>query len=115
MGLSLRFRQDTKNVLLEGAAWNYVNVRRTVASQGLPSEAAYRFERGVHPEIAPIGVKRCLEWMRKWTGGTVAKGLVDEYPLPQLDTRVTLAPIDVKRWLGISLSAKEIAELLTKT
>jgi len=105
---------ETKNVLLEGASWNYVNVRRTVASQGLPSEAAYRFERGVHPEIAPIGVKRCLEWMRKWTGGTVAKGLVDEYPQPHVDTSVTLAPVDVERWLGISLSAKEIAELLTK-
>ncbi len=113
-GAESEVQPETKNVLLEGASWNYVNVRRTVASQGLPSEAAYRFERGVHPEIAPIGVNRCLEWMRKWTGGTVAKGLVDEYPLPQVDTSVTLAPVDVERWLGISLSAKEIAELLTK-
>ncbi|MFN2111571.1 MAG: phenylalanine--tRNA ligase subunit beta, partial [Anaerolineales bacterium] len=67
---------ETVNVLLEGASWNYVNVRRTVAAQGLPSEAAYRFERGVHPDLAPKGVLRCLEWMRKWTGGTVAEGLV---------------------------------------
>jgi len=113
-GAESEVRAETKNVLLEGASWNYVNVRRTVASQGLPSEAAYRFERGVHPEIAPLGVKRCLEWMRKWTGGTVAKGLVDEYPLPQVDTSVTLAAVDVERWLGISLSADEIAELLTR-
>ncbi|MCK5793675.1 MAG: phenylalanine--tRNA ligase subunit beta [Anaerolineales bacterium] len=113
-GAESEVQGKTKNVLLEGASWNYVNVRRTVSAQVLPSEAAYRFERGVHPEIAPIGVKRCLEWMRKWTGGTVAKGLVDEYPLPQVDTRVALTPADVERWLGISLSAKEIAELLTK-
>ncbi len=104
----------TKNILLEGASWNYVNTRRTVSAHGLPSEAAYRFERGVHPEIAPLGVKRCLEWMRKWTGGTVAKGLVDEYPQPQVDTIVSLDPADVQRWLGISLSAKEIAELLSR-
>ncbi len=113
-GAESEVRAETKNVLLEGASWNYVNIRRTVSAQGLPSEAAYRFERGVHPEIAPIGVKRCLEWMRKWAGGTIAKGLVDEYPLPQVDTKVSLAPVDVERWLGFSLSAKEIAELLTK-
>ncbi len=104
----------TKTVLLEGASWNYVNTRRTVSAQGLPSEAAYRFERGVHPEVAPQGVLRCLEWMRKWTGGTVAKGLVDEYPLPPNDTTVTLTPLDIKRWLGISLTVDEIAELLKK-
>jgi len=113
-GAETEVRAETKSVLLEGASWNYVNTRRTVSAHTLPSEAAYRFERGVHPEIAPIGVKRCLEWMRKWTGGTVAKGLVDEYPLPQVDTIVTLAPVDVERWLGISLSAKDIADLLKK-
>ncbi len=113
-GAESEVHAKTKNVLLEGASWNYVNVRRTVSAQVLPSEAAYRFERGVHPEIAPIGVKRCLEWMRKWTGGTVAQGLVDEYPLPQVDPSVVLTPADVERWLGISLTAKEIAELLTK-
>lgn len=105
---------DTVNVLLEGASWNYVNIRRTVSAQALPSEAAYRFERGVHPELAPQGVLRCLEWMRKWTGGTVAKGLVDEYPHPLEDSVVELTPGDVKRWLGITLSAQEIADLLKK-
>lgn len=105
---------DTMNVLLEGASWNYVNVRRTVAAQGLPSEAAYRFERGVHPELAPMGVLRCLEWMRKWTGGTVAKGLVDAYPNPFAEVIVELTPSDVKRWLGIHLDIEEITDLLVK-
>ena len=105
---------DTVNVLLEGASWNYVNIRRTVSAQGLPSEAAYRFERGVHPELAAKGVLRCLEWMRKWTGGTVAQGLVDEYPHPFEDVVVELTSEDVKRWLGITLSAAQIAELLKR-
>jgi len=105
---------DTVNVLLEGAAWNYVNIRRTVSAQGLPSEAAYRFERGVHPSLAPQGVLRCLEWMQKWTGGTVAQGLVDEYPQPFADVVVELTPEDVKRWLGINLTAQEIADLLER-
>lgn len=113
-GAESEVTQETVNVLLEGASWNYVNIRRTVAAQGLPSEAAYRFERGVHPELAPQGVLRCLEWMRRWTGGTVAQGLVDEYPLPPEDPRLTLTSGDVERWLGLSLSAAEIADLLER-
>ncbi len=35
--------ETTTNVLLEGAAWNFINTRRTVNAQKLPSEAAYRF------------------------------------------------------------------------
>ena len=34
--------ENTRNVLLEGAAWNFINIRRTVNAQKLPSEAAYR-------------------------------------------------------------------------
>ncbi len=105
---------ETKTVLLEGASWNYVNIRQTVSAQGLPSEASYRFERGVHPELAPQGVTRCLDWMQKWTGGTVAQGLVDEYPLPPVDSTVDLSPSDIKRWLGITLTTNEIEELLKK-
>ena len=105
---------STRNVLLEGASWNYVNIRRTVSRQNLPSEAAYRFERGVHPALAPIGVLRCLEWMRRWTGGTVAEGIIDAYPLPPEDPAVTLSPVEISRWLGIDLSLQEIAELLEK-
>jgi phenylalanyl-tRNA synthetase beta chain len=33
----------TRNVLLEGAAWNFINIRRTLTSQRISSEAAYRF------------------------------------------------------------------------
>ena len=70
----------TVNVLLEGAAWDFINIRRTVKAQNLPSEASYRFSRGVHPALAEKGVARALELMRQWTGGTVARGLVDSYP-----------------------------------
>ena len=46
----------TTNVLLEGAAWEFINVRKTVKAQSLPSEASYRFSRGVHPGLAEKGV-----------------------------------------------------------
>ena len=112
-GLESEVTAETKNVLLEGAAWNMINTRRTVMSQKLSSEAAYRFSRGVHPAMAERGVTRGLELMRQWSGGTVADGLVDNYPLPPADPVVTITPADVKRWLGLPLSADEITRILT--
>ena len=111
-GLESEVTSETKTVLLEGAAWNMINTRRTVMSQKLPSEAAYRFSRGVHPAMAERGIRRGLELMRQWSGGTIAAGLVDNYPLPPEDPTIEITPADVKRWLGIDLSAEEIVRIL---
>ena len=72
----------TTDVLLEGASWNFINIRKTVAAQKLSSEAAYRFSRGVHPALAPFGVRLGLDRMAEWGGGKIAAGLVDAYPAP---------------------------------
>ncbi len=106
--------EKTRNVLLEGASWNYINVRRTIASQKMSSEAAYRFSRGIHPALAPLGVGLGLQRMQEWGGGEVAQGLVDEYPLPAVSPEVRLTTRDIQRLLGIDLSAQEIAELLER-
>jgi len=105
---------STVNILLEGAAWNFINIRRTAKQHNLPSEASFRFSRGVHPAVAELGVKRGLQLMAQWSGGKIAPGLVDEYRLKPKDPTVTVTPKDVKRLLGIDLTAKQIAELLTR-
>lgn len=105
---------STRNVLLEGAAWNFINIRRTTAAQKLMSEAAYRFSRGVHPAMAARGVGRCLEIMRQLSGGVVSKGLVDAYPLPPEVTVNSVTPAEVKRSLGIELTAEQIADGLQR-
>ncbi|MEX1071973.1 MAG: phenylalanine--tRNA ligase subunit beta, partial [Anaerolineales bacterium] len=113
-GAETEVTEGTRNVLLEGASWNFINVRRTLNSQRLSSEDAYRFSRGVHPAMAPRGVSRGLELMRQWSGGTVSKGLVDKYPLKAKDAVVEIGTEDVKRWLGIELTVKEISSILRK-
>ena len=107
-------RPTTTNILLEGAAWNFINIRKTANAHNLHSEAAYRFSRGVHPALTVAGVRRGLYWMAQWSGGTVAPGLVDEYPLPAVDPLVEISERDVKRALGIDLPAAEIAALLAR-
>jgi phenylalanyl-tRNA synthetase beta chain len=113
-GAESEVSEATTNILLEGAAWNFINIRKTAKAQNLPSEASYRFSRGVHPAMAERGVMRGLDLMQQWSGGVVALGLVDTYPLPPKDPTVEVTPADVKRWLGIDLSANEIAKLLRR-
>lgn len=113
-GAESEVSEKTRTVLLEGAAWNFINIRKTVAAQKLLSEAAYRFSRGVHPMMAERGVRRGLELMRQLAGGVISKGLVDNYPLPPKAPTVELSLTDVQRWLGISLSLDEIADILRR-
>ncbi len=113
-GAESEVSEKTRTVLLEGAAWNFINIRKTVAAQKLLSEAAYRFSRGVHPAMAERGVRRALELMRQLSGGIVAQGLVDNYPLPPQAPVVELNTTDIQRWLGITLSIGEAAEILRR-
>lgn len=106
--------KSTVNILLEGAAWNFINIRRTAKQHNLPSEASFRFSRGVHPALAEQGVRRGLQYMAAWSGGVIAPGLVDEFPLKPKDPTITVRPNDVKRLLGIDLTPKQIAGLLTR-
>ena len=92
-----------------------INIRRTVDSQKLHSEAAYRFSRGVHPALAPRGVQRGLELMRRWAGGAVAQGLVDNYPLPaERSDRGRSPPAMCAAGWASSCSRHEIADLLVR-
>jgi phenylalanyl-tRNA synthetase beta chain len=68
----------------------------------------------VHPSLAETGVKRGLQLMAEWSGGKVAPGLVDAYPLEPKDSVVEVTPRDVKRLLGIDLTIGQISELLTR-
>ncbi len=106
--------QSTTNILLEGAAWNFINIRRTARQHNLPSEASFRFSRGVHPAMADKGVRRGLQLMAEWSGGKIAPGLVDEYPLKPQNSVADVTPQDVRRLLGIELSVEEISKLLTR-
>ena len=105
---------NTKNILLEGAAWNFINIRRTAKQHNLPSEASFRFSRGVHPAMADRGVSLGLRYMAEWSGGSIAPDLVDEYPLPPKASVVDVTVRDVKRLLGIDLTLAQIADLLQR-
>lgn len=104
----------TTNVLLEAAAWNFINIRRSSTKLKLHSEAGFRFSRGVHPSQALLGAKRAAELLRQLAGGTVAQGIVDYYPQPPEPVTLTLTAAEVKRLGGIDLETAVIATMLRK-
>jgi phenylalanyl-tRNA synthetase beta chain len=113
-GAESEVSDKTTNILLEAAAWNFINIRRTANQHNLPSEASYRFSRGVHPDLAIEGLKRCLYWMSEWCGGKIAPGIIDHYPLPPKQSVVEIRESDIRRTLGISIPLQEAKSLLER-
>jgi len=113
-GLESEVHTKTQNVLLEGASWNFINIRKTISKLKIDSEAAYRFSRGVHPALAETGVRLCLKRMSEWGGGKIAQGLVDNYPNPKEDPVVELSASWVNSSLGTAIPADTVADILRR-
>jgi phenylalanyl-tRNA synthetase beta chain len=106
--------EGTATVLLESAHFNPRTVRRTARLLKLPSEASYRFERWVDPNLTVPAMKRAAELMRELGGGTIAEGYADEYPRPPKPVRIHFYTDEVERLLGIPLPPSEIARMLER-
>jgi phenylalanyl-tRNA synthetase beta chain len=111
-GADSEVRENSTNILLEAAAWDFITIRRVVQAQKLPSEAAFRFSRGVHPAMTMRGLSRAAELMRTLAGGTIAKDVVDPYPRKAATVRVDLPLSEVKRLLGIAIPLRTIVKIL---
>src|SRR5437868_8150240 len=64
--------ETTRNVLLESAYFLPASIRRTARTLNLPSDASYRFERGVDPGMILRASQRAAELMREIAGGEPA-------------------------------------------
>lgn len=111
-GLDSEIKDETTNVLLEAAAWNFINIRRSSTELGIHSDAAFRFSRGVHPSQAILGARRAAEMLRRLAGGTVEQGIIDSYPSPPETVVVDLDPGYVRQLSGLDLAPDEMADLL---
>ncbi len=105
---------ETRNVLLEAAAWERRGIRRTQRQLCVHTEAGFRFSRGVHPSQALLGARRAAELLRLHAGGTIAEGIVDHYPHPAPSVTVDFDLGYLRRLSGLDLSAEETAELLRR-
>ncbi|MHB1357895.1 MAG: phenylalanine--tRNA ligase subunit beta [Anaerolineae bacterium] len=111
-GLTSEVTEQTTDILLEAANFSFISIRRTSTALKLPSEAAYRFGRGVDPELTLVALQRATELMGDLAGGITAYGYEDVYPGVRSPQVIDLPTSEVKRLLGIDLDASHIARLL---
>lgn len=111
-GLTSEVTEHTTEILLEAANFEFISIRRTSNALKLPSEAAYRFGRGVDPELTLVALQRATELMGDLADGITAVGYEDVYPGAKPPLVIDLPTSEVKRLLGIELDASHIARLL---
>jgi phenylalanyl-tRNA synthetase beta chain len=112
-GESSEVSAGTTRILLEMAVWEPTQIRRTAGMLKMRSEASRRFERGVDIGIVPLAQRRALGLIQQLAGGTIAADMLDTNPSPWNPMPIDLTSQEVKRLLGLTLSAKEIAGFLT--
>jgi phenylalanyl-tRNA synthetase beta chain len=105
--------ESTKNVLLEAAYFLPASVRRTARELNLPSDASYRFERGVDPEMVLRASQRVTELIQEIAGGTPAKEINVAGTLPANPADVSLRYEKCDRVIGIAIKPKAVDEVLT--
>jgi phenylalanyl-tRNA synthetase beta chain len=105
--------EGTTTILLESANFDPVSVRRTSGALNLRTEASIRFEKGLHPELAAVAIRRAMKLLVDHTGGRAAKGIVDAYPTKRADTRVVVTRERIEQVLGVDLSTTQVRTALT--
>lgn len=104
---------STKNILLEAAYFLPASVRKTARELSLPSDASYRFERGVDPEMVLRASHRATELIQEIAGGTPAKEINAAGKPPANPPDVSLSYEKCDRVVGISIKPKQIDDILT--
>ncbi|MHC4439621.1 MAG: phenylalanine--tRNA ligase subunit beta [Planctomycetota bacterium] len=112
-GLDSEVSEKTTKILLEDAYFDPVSIRTTSRKLGLPSEAAFRFERTVDIENVDWASKRTAQLMIQVGGGKVAKGVIDVYPKKPEQKKVTLRLSRLNKLLGIEVPSEQAMKILS--
>jgi phenylalanyl-tRNA synthetase beta chain len=104
---------STKNILLEAAYFLPASVRHTARELNLPSDASYRFERGVDPEMVLRASQRASELIREIAGGTPANEINVAGKLPAHPPDVSLSYEKSNRVIGVAIKPKTVDEILS--
>ena len=113
-GANTEINNDTRDVLIESAHFQPVNIRRTSKLLGLRSESSYRFERGADLEICDLASRRAAQLILETAGGELAEGLVDVQPQARVSKEIVLHYAKTDALLGVPISHAEQLSYLTK-
>lgn len=104
--------ETTTNIFLESAYFNSVAIRKTAKRHTLSTDASFRFERGIDPDITVYALKRAALLIQEVAGGEITSDLIDIYPKKIEDFNVFLSFEKVNNLIGETLKKETIKNIL---
>ena len=104
--------EGTTSVFLESAYFNPVSIRKTAKRHALNTDASFRFERGIDPNITDYALKRAALLIVEIAGGEISSDLMDSYPKKIEDFQVRLSFDNATKLIGEEIPKETIKRIL---
>lgn len=111
-GIKSGVTENTTSIFLESAYFNPVSIRKTAKRHGLNTDASFRFERGIDPNITVYALKRAALLIKEVAGGEITSDIIDNYPKKIEDFTVFLNFERTNKLIGQSLPKENIKKIL---
>lgn len=110
-GTAAEISEETTDILLESAHFDYVSIRKTAQALKLWTDASVRFQNDPSPELAGYGMDLVTKLILDIAGGEV-EGVVDVYPEPQQAYTIEVSTAEVNDLLGTTMNDGNVEEIL---
>jgi phenylalanyl-tRNA synthetase beta chain len=104
--------EATTAIFLESAYFNPVSIRKSAKRHALNTDASFRFERGIDPNITEFALKRAALLIKEVAGGEITSDLIDIYPKQIEDFAVFLSFEKTAKLIGQALPEETIKKIL---
>ncbi len=111
-GLKSGVTEKTKAVFIESAYFNPFSIRKSAKRHGLNTDASFRFERGVDPNMVLPALQRAVDLIIQVAGGKIASPVYDQYPSPIKDFTFNVSPNKINQLCGLNLSNSKMIQIL---
>ena len=112
-GLDSGSTETTTDVFIESAYFHPTWVRKTARRHGLNTDASFRFERGIDPNITIYCLKLAALLVKELTGGTISSEIKDICVAPAQDFVVELAYEKIHSLVGKIIPVKTIKSIVS--
>lgn len=112
-GLDSGSTEATTDVFIESAYFHPTWVRKTARRHGLNTDASFRFERGIDPNITIYCLKLAALMVKELAGGTISSEIKDVCAAPVADFMVGLTYERVHSLVGKEIPVETIKSIVT--
>ena len=111
-GVDSGVEDQTTNVFIESAYFDPISIRKTAKRHGLNTDASFRFERGIDPEIGVYALKRAAILIRDLAGGIISSD-IQEVTRPLEDpSKIFLSYTELNKTIGQEIDEKKLNAIL---